>query len=138
MHKLFGIALDDSELNPASLLCLMMISMNSGGLSAGKLCEICCFDKALVSRTFKELERSGYIVRNPKDKELQRGYRMVLTQKGVQTADLAQARIHEFWSVTTDNISESELRAFYDTSLKLSLNMRKFVKRAAKQKNNNE
>ena len=61
MNKLFGIALDGPELNPASLLCLMMISMNSGGLSAGKLCEICCFDKALVSRTFKELERSGYI-----------------------------------------------------------------------------
>lgn len=127
MHRLMKNAVESSGLNPTGFICLLLMSSSSGGMSAGEISKISCFDKALISRLLKDLEKNGYIQKNSEDIHLSRGYRMMLTDKGNELADRLRKGMQYFYKAVTEDIPQEELKVYYDTSLKISENMRKLV-----------
>lgn len=127
MQKLFSDALEGFGLKVSSLSCMYIIRCNKGGCSATVLRETTCYDKALISRLLGEMQKLGYICRNPEDNEMQRGYRYILTEKGERTTELITRASAEISAEITKDIPPAELDAFYRTGAKLTDNLRRLA-----------
>ena len=84
VHEIYPDIFTNCKLNLNFAMCIIIINRTDGGMSASGICDRCGFDKAQVSRILREMTDEGYIVRNPDDDELKRGYRYLLTDKGKQ------------------------------------------------------
>jgi DNA-binding MarR family transcriptional regulator len=102
-----------------------MLNNNNGGISAGDICETICCDKALISRTLKDLSEKGYVCRNPEDSQIIRGYRIILTEKGWEIAKKFDE--YAFAKLLTKGISQEELEQYYKTSEHISDNLYELV-----------
>lgn len=128
MHRLLGEWCSQIGLNYSSIVCIRIIMGCPDGLSASEICETGCYDKALISRTVKELTAKGYVCRHAEDEDLARGYRIVLTEKGKNLAHSMEDDVFRFAQEITKDIPQEEMRQFYDISVRLSENLRRLTK----------
>ena len=120
VRKVVGDAVSDTGLNMSHIVCLRLIELNAGGVSAGVICDTTDHDKALVSRMLGMLSDRGYIMRNPADRSLRRGYRYVLTDKGERFNKRVNAYFAELSEELVKDISADELNQFYRTAAALT------------------
>ena len=73
--------------------CLIAMSRNPEGITAAQLCEICEKDKAAISRTVAELEKTGMVIR---DDSSGKRYRtnLLLTEKGSAVAQSVNRTVY--------------------------------------------
>lgn len=120
IRKLVNNEIGDTGLNMSHLVCMRVIDLNTGGVPASVLCETTDYDKALVSRMLGLLTDRGFVMRNPEDGSLRRGYRYVLTESGrrfnQRMGDFFEEVSHQLISC----VSADEMRAFYRTSAALT------------------
>lgn len=128
MHRLLGDWCSQLGLNYTSIVCIRIIMGCPDGLSASEICDTGCCDKALISRTVKELTAKGYICRHADDENLARGYRIILTEKGRTLANSMEKDVFRFAQEITKDIPEEEMRQFYNISARLSENLRRLTK----------
>lgn len=128
IQKLLDNVMPERELKHVSVRCLRLINMQEGGLSASELGIAFGYDKALISRTLHDLQQRGYICRNPEDEGLSRGYRMVLTEKGTELAEIMFDEINKIIAAVSKDIPQGDLEIFYETSQRLSENLVKYAK----------
>ena len=137
VQKLVENILPECGLKHVSIMCIRLITVSESGLSASELGSIFVYDKALISRTLRDLQERGYICRNPEDEGLSRGYRMVLTEKGRELAENMSAAISELTAEVSADIPQSDIEVFYNTSVRLSENLVKYAKEIQKNAHEN-
>ncbi len=132
VQKLLENILPDCGLKHVSIMCIRLISVSESGLSASELGSIFVYDKALISRTLRDLQERGYICRNPEDEGLSRGYRMVLTEKGRELEARMSEAIGKLSLAVSAGIPQSDIEVFYNTSIRLSENLVKYAEEMKK------
>lgn len=116
------------ELNISSAVCLGIINGIEGGCSATELKEMSCYDKALISRMLTDMQNDGYIIRNPEDKDKQRGMRYIPSEKGRILGDMLSAEFLKISSEVSANIPKEDLVKFYEVSCKLINNLGEYAR----------
>lgn len=111
------------ELNISSAVCLGIINGIEGGCSATELKELSCYDKALISRMLTDMQNDGYIIRNPEDKDKQRGMRYIPSEKGKILGDMLSAEFLKISSEVSKDIPKEDLVKFYEVCCKLINNL---------------
>lgn len=95
------------------------------GLTSSELCEICDKDKAAVSRIIAEMEEKGLVSREHKNIRTYRS-KIVLTEKGRNTADYVAERAKAAIAAVSDGVmDENQREVFYSTLDVLYKNLQK-------------
>ena len=104
---------------------LATLSRYEEGLTSTELCEICDKDKAAVSRIIAEMEEKGLVSREHKNIRTYRS-KIVLTEKGRNTADYVAERAKAAISAVSDGVmDENQREVFYSTLDVLYKNLQK-------------
>lgn len=111
-HKLAAEEMAKYDLNSPHAVYLTTLYQYADGITAAKLGELCCKNKADVSRMVAILVRKGLV-----RKEAVRGnfYRakLLLTEKGRQAAEHVQQRAALAVELAGSGMSDSEREVFY-------------------------
>lgn len=119
-------------LKSIQLICIVALKYYEDGLAAIELSEQTGYDKALISRTLKELREDGYVCRNKADLHKQRGYRWILTEKGRDTAIKLKSIMVHMQETIEQNIAEKDMEAFYRIIPILAKNIQEVMEREIK------
>ena len=104
---------------------LAVLKRFEDGLTSTELCEVCDKDKAAVSRIIAEMEEKGLVSREHKNIRTYRS-KIVLTEKGRNTADYVAERAKAAISAVSDGVMDGNQReVFYSTLEVLYKNLQK-------------
>ncbi len=104
---------------------LAVLKRFEDGLTSTELCEVCDKDKAAVSRIIAEMEEKGLVSREHKNIRTYRS-KIVLTEKGRNTADYVAERAKAAISAVSDGVmDENQREIFYSTLDVLYKNLQK-------------
>lgn len=104
-------------------------------MTAAELCEVCEEDKAAVSRSLLHLEKEGFLLRavnsGESAREAGKHYRapLVLTEKGITTAEHLAVRIDSVLEAVSEGVSEEDRATLYRTLEQINRNLREFCDR---------
>lgn len=112
LHKLAAEELAKYELNSAHAFYLINLIRYEEGITAAKLGELCCKDKADVSRMVSIMEKKGLVQREPVGGN---GYRALLklTDEGKAAARHVQERAALAVKLAGAGLSDSDREIFY-------------------------
>lgn len=114
-------------LKSIQLICILTLKYFEDGLAAVDISEQTGYDKALISRTLKELNKEGYVCRKESDFHKQRGFRWILTGRGWETAiNLKNIMVHMKETIE-QNISAEDIEVFYRIIPILAKNIQKLM-----------
>lgn len=85
---------------------LLYLEIHSGS-SQKEMCEALAVDEALVVRTMKRLEETGFIIRKKSEKN-GRCYEIHLTEKGADTVPKLRTFLFQWWSQVTQCLTGEE------------------------------
>ena len=107
-HKLAAEEMAKHDLNIAHAFYLTTLIQYPQGITAAKLSELCCKNKADVSRMISILEKKGFIRKEA-------GYRATihLTQSGEKLAETINAKVMAVVSYAGKDLSEENRNTFY-------------------------
>lgn len=128
LARIYACVPASKELNISAAVCLGIINGIEGGCSATELKEMSCYDKGLISRMLTDMQNDGYIVRNPEDKDKQRGMRYIPSEKGKMLGDMLSAEFLKISSEVSKNIPKEDLVKFYEVSCKLINNLGEYAR----------
>lgn len=132
IKRLYGTY--NTEMKLSSAACLFILKNREGGCSAKELRDNVCYDKAFISRTLSELQSEGYIVRNPDDYDKQRGFRYMLSEKGVRFTEELRSHYSDLREASERNISKEDLAIFFRVSQQLIENIGNLAEEREKKK----
>lgn len=92
--------------------CLVAMSRNPEGITAGRLCKICDKDKAAISRTVAELEQKDLLSRSCTNGNRYRAL-LKLTERGRAAAGRVNERIRIAAERAGEGLSDAQRSAFY-------------------------
>lgn len=99
------------------------------GMTASELAANSMIDRSLVSREIEKLRRDGYIsCEGGSGKSGNYNSRLILTEKGIELAEVISREALTVQNSADEGISEEELVAFYKTLRKLNDNFMKITK----------
>lgn len=102
--------------------CMFYLNSNPEGLTSAQLCNLCCEDKATISRIVADLRKKGYIApasgKNYREK-------LHLTPAGEQIAEQMIPLIKNWVAVGGEGMTESQREDFYNGLALISDNLRK-------------
>lgn len=109
-------------LKSVHLFWLCALLKREDGMTARELAEFSNINRSLVSREIESLRQNRYITFSPSGRS---GYnaKIVLTEKGLETAKRIEAAAIGFQNQTSADISEEELLSFYTTLDKILTNL---------------
>ena len=123
-HKIAADEMEKFGLKGAYCTYFSVLSRFEAGLTATQLCELCCKDKADVSRAVSDLEKKGYIKKETNGANLYRA-KICLTEEGNRVAAYVQNRANLAVSLAGDGVSEQDRAIFYSTLEAIVKNLEK-------------
>lgn len=111
-HKITADEMEKLGLKGSYCTYFSVLSRFEEGITATQLCELCCKDKADVSRAVADLEKKGYIVKETNGANLYRA-KICLTEEGRRAAEYVQNRANLAVSLAGEGISEHDREIFY-------------------------
>lgn len=101
--------------------CMFYLNHNPDGLTAAQLCNLCCEDKATISRTVSDLRKRGYIVQVDG-----KNYRapLRLTPAGSEIACKMDPIIESWVSAGGEGMTQQQRTHFYDSLALITANLR--------------
>ena len=111
-HKLAAEEMAKYELNSPHAVYLTTLYNFAEGITAAKLGELCCKNKADVSRMVAILEKKGLVRKEAIGGNLYRA-KLVLTEEGKQAAEHVQQRAAVAVELAGSGMSEEEREVFY-------------------------
>ena len=111
-HKLAAEEMAKYELNSPHAVYLTTLYNFEEGITAAKLSELCCKNKADVSRMVAILEKKGLVRKETIGGNLYRA-KLVLTEEGKQAAEHVQQRAALAVELAGSGMSEEEREVFY-------------------------
>ncbi len=112
----------DLGIKSVHVFWLYQLYRHPEGMSAAELAIASMIDRSLVSREIKALKGDGYI-------SVARGRRYVLTDSGMELAERISEIVKEIQREADVGISDSELRSFYSTLVKLNDNFNTIIEK---------
>ncbi len=109
IKKLKTEVMAEFDLRSTHLYCLYYLCRD-GSMTATELCDMCTVDKALMSRTVKELTERGYIRRSA-DKRYRAA--LALTEEGKKVAERVTEYANAYFLSARDGISDAERKTLY-------------------------
>ena len=111
-HKLAAEEMAKYELNSPHAVYLTTLYNFAEGITAAKLGELCCKNKADVSRLVAILEKKGLVRKEAIGGNLYRA-KLLLTEEGKQAAEHVQQRAAVAVELAGSGMSEEEREVFY-------------------------
>ena len=111
-HKLAAEEMAKYELNSPHAVYLTTLYNFEEGVTAAKLGELCCKNKADVSRMVAILEKKGLVRKEAIGGNLYRA-KLLLTEEGKQAAEHVQQRAAVAVELAGSGMSEEEREVFY-------------------------
>ncbi len=115
LQQLKNHAFDTLNVKSSDIAYILLLKNNPNGLAANELSKYSGYDKALISRITNELLEKNYICRNPNDAHKQRGYRLMLTDKGLEFSKDVDQIMKQLQTSFEKNIAKDDLKLFYQT-----------------------
>jgi len=119
LQRLRSLGMLPYGLTGAHTMCLRHLYSSPDGLTRTKLVKLCDIDKAQVSRIINDLCAKGYVAENDSE-SLNCRKRLKLTPLGKDITEEINKLVLDLNSFVSDDISQSEIEAFYSTFEKIS------------------
>ena len=116
-------------LKPVHVLWLYLLRVYPEGMYASELAAVCGFDRSLVSQNLNPLLDGGIVTVLGSGARRRYGWKLVLTEKGMELAEIISAVAIDVQSTVSQEIPASDLAVFYRTLRTLSQQFEKLVKR---------
>ena len=126
-HKLAAEEMAKYELHSPHAVYLTTLYNFEEGVTAAKLGELCCKDKADVSRMVAILEKKGLVRKEAIGGNLYRA-RLLLTEEGRQAAEHVQQRAAIAVELAGSGMSEEEREVFYRCLERITANLQMLSK----------
>ena len=94
--------------------CLLYIKQNEKGMTVTQLAKECKTDKALISRTIKELMDLGLVTTKTKGEDKVYKKKYILTEESDKIATNINSEIVEYMRAAREGIDEEQTKIFYD------------------------
>lgn len=124
IQKIKSMEMTEFGLKGTHVMCLFYLQQNREGLTAAQLCQLCCEDKAAVSRNLWELEQKGYIQTQTDSGKKYRA-RIFLTESGEAVVRQMDDLIRQWVTLGGSGLSEQERNDFYRTLGLIADNLKK-------------
>ena len=125
--KIKSEGIKEFGLKGSHVMCLFYIGESENGLTATNLCQLCCEDKAAISKALSALCEKGYIVlENGENKKYRSSY--FLTEKGREIIEQLKNKIKSAVTVGGTGITEEERDIFYRCLFKIVENLKNVSK----------
>lgn len=121
-HKLAAEEMAKYGLNSPHAVYLITLYQYSDGITAAKLGELCCKNKADVSRMVSILEQKGLVRREAVGGNRYRA-RLLLTEEGKQAAEQVQGRAALAVELAGSGMTEDEREVFYRCLERITANL---------------
>ncbi len=121
-HKLAVEEMAKYGLNSPHAVYLITLYQYSDGITAAKLGELCCKNKADVSRMVSILEQKGLVRREAVGGNRYRA-RLLLTEEGKQAAEQVQGRAALAVELAGSGMTEGEREVFYRCLERITANL---------------
>ena len=121
-HKLAAEEMAKYGLNSPHAVYLITLYQYSDGITAAKLGELCCKNKADVSRMVSILEQKGLVRREAIGGNRYRA-RLLLTEEGKQAAEQVQGRAALAVELAGSGMTEGEREVFYRCLERITANL---------------
>ena len=126
-HKLAAEEMAKYGLNSPHAVYLTTLYQYSDGITAAKLGELCCKNKADVSRMISILEQKGLVRRDAAGGNRYRA-RLLLTEEGKQAAEQVQGRAALAVELAGSGMTDGEREVFYRCLERITSNLRTLSK----------
>lgn len=126
-HKLAAEEMQQHGLNSPHAVYLTTLYQYEEGITATKLGELCCKNKADVSRMVAVLEQKGFVRKIAVGDNLYRA-KLVLTEQGKQIAEHVQNRAALAVELAGSGMSDTEREVFYHCLEQITANLRTLSK----------
>lgn len=113
--------------------CLLAMSRYPEGVTAAQLCEVCEKDKAAISRTVAELERSGMVLREERNGTRYRAS-LTLTEQGKSAAQAVNERAQLAVERAGEGLDDAQREVFYHVLALIAENLHTICKDGLKEK----
>lgn len=121
-HKLAAEEMAKYGLNSPHAVYLTTLYQYSDGITAAKLGELCCKNKADVSRMISILEQKGLVRRDAAGGNRYRA-RLLLTEEGKQAAEQVQGRAALAVELAGSGMTDGEREVFYRCLERITANL---------------
>ena len=111
-HKLAAEEMSKYELNSPHAVYLTTLNNYKEGITAAKLGELCCKNKADVSRMVAILEKKGLVCKEAVGGNLYRA-KLLLTEEGRQAAEHVQQRAAVAVELAGSGMTDEDREVFY-------------------------
>ena len=120
--KIKSDGIKEFGLKGSHVMCLFYIGESENGLTATNLCQLCCEDKAAVSKTLSALCEKGYVVlENGENKKYRSSY--FLTDAGKEIMNQLNEKIKAAVIGGGTGLSDEEREVFYRCLFKIVDNL---------------
>lgn len=126
-HKLAAEEMAIYDLNSAHAVYLHALYNADEGITASKLGELCCKNKADVSRMVAILEKRGLIKKEGVAGSLYRA-KLLLTDEGKKAAEHVQARAAIAVEIAGAGLSDDDREVFYRSLELITTNLQRLCK----------
>lgn len=103
--------------------CLLRIKQKGSGMTVTELAKASNTDKALISRTIKELATDGFVAVTSKENDKSYNKKYTLTEKSEIITSYIDEDISEYMAKARANIPEEDMKKFYEVLLSLTQNI---------------
>lgn len=114
IQKIKSMEMTEFGLKGTHVMCLFYLQQNPEGLTAAQLCQLCCEDKAAVSRNLWELEQKDFIRTQTEGGRKYRA-RILLTESGESVVRQMDSLIRQWVSLGGSGLTQEERDDFYRT-----------------------
>ena len=121
-HKLAAEEMAKYGLNSPHAVYLTALYQFEEGITAARLGELCCKNKADVSRMVSIMEKKGLVYRESTGENMYRAL-LKLTQEGKTAAKLVQERVALAVELAGAGLSEEDRAVFYDALERITTNL---------------
>ena len=122
-HKIAGDVMEEHDLKGTYAIYLTNLANYPEGITAAKLSELCCRDKADVSRSLSQLEDKGLIVKSGAKGNSYRAL-ITLTDEGMEIAQHVKERAAVAVCTAGKDVSDEDRAIFYTALESVAANLR--------------
>ena len=126
-HKLAAEEMARYELNSPHAVYLTTLYNFAEGITAARLSELCCKNKADVSRMVSILEKKGLVRKEAVSGNLYRA-RLMLTEEGKRAAEHVQQRAAVAVELAGSGMTDAEREVFYRCLEQITANLQTLSK----------
>lgn len=121
IQKIERVEMEKFGLKGPHVQCMLALSRNPEGLTAGQLCTICEKDKAAISRTIVDLEKEGMLDRENNGNR----YRALLklNERGMIAAARVDERVRMAVEKAGEGLTDAQRSVFYHVLSIISANL---------------